>query len=57
MVSHDPSFVAAAANRVICVNRQVQEHPTSQIDVRFMGHLLADNVRMVRHDQDIDPGE
>lgn len=51
MVSHDPAFVSESVKSVVCVNRNVSVHPTSEVSSEFMGHLYGGGVRMVRHDR------
>jgi zinc transport system ATP-binding protein len=50
MVSHDVGFVSEFVKSVICVNRRVYTHPTSEINGRIIGELYGQGVRMVRHD-------
>jgi zinc transport system ATP-binding protein len=49
LVSHDLGFVANLVDSVICVNRQVVEHPTSQLTGALIGEIYGGDVRMVRH--------
>jgi len=51
MVSHDPAFVSQFVERVVCVNRRVAVHPTSEMEEEIMNELYGRRVRMVRHDQ------
>lgn len=51
MVSHDPAFVSQFVERVVCVNRKVAVHPTSEMEEEIMNELYGRQVRMVRHDQ------
>jgi zinc transport system ATP-binding protein len=51
MVSHDPAFVSQFVERVVCVNRKVAVHPTSEMEEEIMNELYGRRVRMVRHDQ------
>ncbi len=51
MVSHDPAFVSQFVERVVCVNRKVAVHPTSEMEEETMNELYGRQVRMVRHDQ------
>jgi zinc transport system ATP-binding protein len=52
MVSHDLGVVSRFVSRVICVNRRVASHPTSELT----GHVIQDvygvEMALVRHDQD-----
>ncbi len=54
MVSHDTAFVSKSVKKVLCVNRTVAEHPTSQVDAEFLGHFFGGDVRMVRHDRHLE---
>ena len=54
MVSHDPAFVSDFVKRVVCVNRKVHEHPTSEISGLYIGEFLGDDRRIVRHDRHLD---
>lgn len=49
LVSHDVGFVSAGINRVICVNRRVTTHETSQITPEILHELYGGNVQVVRH--------
>ncbi|MEW6410994.1 MAG: ABC transporter ATP-binding protein [Candidatus Zixiibacteriota bacterium] len=51
MVSHDPAFVSDFVEQVVCVNRTVAVHPTTDRDKEFLGELYGDGLRMVRHDK------
>jgi len=51
LVSHDPAFVSKSVKKVLCVNRTVAEHPTSEVDANFLGHFFGGDLRMVRHDK------
>lgn len=50
MVSHDLQVVSPAVKSVICVNRTVAVHPTSEFDDDHIEELYGRPVRMVRHD-------
>lgn len=50
MVTHDIGFVSAMFNRVVCVNRAVWMHPTSDLTGDTIRNLYGNDVRMVRHD-------
>ncbi|MFH0911639.1 MAG: ABC transporter ATP-binding protein [Planctomycetota bacterium] len=50
MVSHDLGFVSSFVKTVICVNRSVVVHPTSDIDGALIRDLYGGDVRLVRHD-------
>jgi len=49
-VSHDLGFVSQVVNRVFCVNRQVNVHPTSELTGEVIREMYGGDVRMVRHD-------
>ena len=51
MVSHDLGFVSGFVESVICVNRRVVVHPTSQITGAMIHDIYGGEVRMVRHDE------
>jgi zinc transport system ATP-binding protein len=51
LVSHDPAFVSDFVKRVICVNREVHEHPTSAISGLHVNEFFGGNRRIVQHDQ------
>ena len=50
MVSHDLGFVADIVERVICINRYVHVHPTSEITDEMIRNMYGADVRLVRHD-------
>mgnify|MGYP000400881606 CR=1 FL=1 len=52
VVTHDISFVSSYVEKVICVNRQVHVHPTSEIDENLIHDMYGEHVQMVRHDQE-----
>jgi zinc transport system ATP-binding protein len=49
VVSHDLGFVSNLVEKVICVNRQVVVHPTSQLTGELIREIYGGDVRMVRH--------
>jgi zinc transport system ATP-binding protein len=51
MVSHDLGFVSRFVDRVICVNRRVVVHPTSEMTGNTIRDIYGGEVRMVRHDE------
>ncbi|MCE5269463.1 MAG: ABC transporter ATP-binding protein [Planctomycetaceae bacterium] len=51
MVSHDLGFVSGFVESVICVNRRVVVHPTSQVSGQVIHDLYGGEVRMVHHDE------
>lgn len=50
MVSHDLSFVSEHVGTVVCVNRKVLVHPTSEITGAVVDELYGAPVKVVRHD-------
>jgi zinc transport system ATP-binding protein len=50
MVSHDLSIVSSAVKRVICVNRRVAVHPTSELSGDLIKDMYGADNRIVRHD-------
>jgi len=50
MVSHDLGFVSKLVETVVCVNRRVVVHPTSEITGEMIHDIYGGAVRMVRHD-------
>jgi len=51
MVSHDLGFVSGLVEKVICVNRRVVIHPTSQMTGQAIRDIYGGEVRMVRHNE------
>jgi zinc transport system ATP-binding protein len=50
MVSHDLGFVSSFVQRVICVNKKVIVHPTSDITGEVISEIYGGDLKMVRHD-------
>lgn len=51
LVSHDIGFVTSHSNKVVCVNRRVQLHPTSKIQGDLVSMIYGDmGVRLIHHD-------
>jgi ABC-type Mn2+/Zn2+ transport system ATPase subunit len=50
MVSHDLGFVSTFVRTVVCVNRRVVTHPTSEITGEVIAEIYGGDVQMVRHD-------
>ena len=50
MVSHDLGFVSSFVRTVVCVNRRVVTHPTSEITGEVIADMYGGEVHMVRHD-------
>jgi zinc transport system ATP-binding protein len=57
VVSHDLGFVSSLVESVICVNRRVIVHPTSQITGQVIQDIYGGQVRMVRHGDALSHGE
>ncbi len=55
IVSHDLGFVSSMVRRVICVNRRVVVHPTSEITGEVIRDIYDAEVLMVRHDDVLSP--
>jgi zinc transport system ATP-binding protein len=53
MVSHDLGFVAGLVREVICVNRRVMVHPTSEITGGVIRELYERDMRLVHHDENL----
>ena len=51
MVSHDPAFVSDFVEQVVCVNRTVAVHPTSEMERLGMEEIFGPEIRLVRHDR------
>ncbi|MDR9501023.1 MAG: metal ABC transporter ATP-binding protein [Desulfurivibrionaceae bacterium] len=49
-VTHDLGFVSQQVDRVICVNRIVKVHPTSEITGEIIQDIYGGDLKMVRHD-------
>lgn len=56
VVSHDIRFVSSYVEKVICVNRQVHVHPTSDIDENIIHTMYGEQIAMVRHDVEVGHG-
>jgi zinc transport system ATP-binding protein len=56
MVSHDLGFVSPLVGHVICVNRTVATHPTTELTPEVIHDMYGREVRMVRHDHKGPPG-
>lgn len=52
VVTHDINFVSRYVEKVICVNRQVHVHPTSEVDENIIHNMYGEHVHVVRHDQE-----
>ena len=57
IVSHDIGFVSEHVKTVVCVNRSVSIHPSSEIKGELVSMLYGNmGVRVVHHDHDLTPG-
>jgi len=54
LVSHDLGFVADVVERVICVNRQVVVHPTSDLTGDLIREIYDGDLKIVRHDHTLE---
>jgi zinc transport system ATP-binding protein len=50
LVTHDLGFTSQFFKSVICVNRKVHVHPTSEISGEIIQHLYGGDIKMIRHD-------
>ncbi|MDY0162579.1 ABC transporter ATP-binding protein [Desulfobotulus sp.] len=50
MVSHDMGFVSAIVKSVLCVNRRVVVHPTTELTGMVIQDIYNCSMQMVRHD-------
>jgi zinc transport system ATP-binding protein len=50
VVSHDIGVVSQVVKSVICVNRQVFIHPTSELNGQIIKDIYGPDLRIVRHD-------
>jgi len=50
VVSHDVGFVSKYVSSVVCVNRLVRIHPTSELDGKNILDIYGADLAMVRHD-------
>ena len=51
-VSHDLAFVSRTRSKVICVNRCVHVHPTTELTQDHLRKLYGFDVSMVQHDHE-----
>jgi len=49
-VTHELGFVSRMVDRVLCVNRTVKLHPTSEITGEIIQEIYGSDLKMVRHD-------
>ncbi|SLM27953.1 putative metal transport system ATP-binding protein CT_416 [Desulfamplus magnetovallimortis] len=50
LVSHDLGFASKVVKSVICVNRKVVIHPTTEMDGTVIKDIYGGDFRMIRHD-------
>ncbi len=50
LVSHDLGFVSQKVKTVICINRCVVVHPTSEINGEIIKNIYGGDICMIRHD-------
>ncbi|MCL2623511.1 MAG: metal ABC transporter ATP-binding protein [Planctomycetaceae bacterium] len=50
IVSHDVGVVSKIVKSVVCVNREVIVHPTSEITGAVISRLYGSEMRLIRHD-------
>ena len=50
LVSHDLGFVSQVVKSVICVNRKVVVHPTSEVNGAIIKEIYGGDLRLIRHD-------
>lgn len=51
VATHDLGFVSMLVRNVICVNRTVAVHPTSEINGKVIRDIYNKDLRLVRHDK------
>ncbi|MBT4290282.1 MAG: ABC transporter ATP-binding protein [Deltaproteobacteria bacterium] len=50
LVSHDLGFVSQVVNSVICINKKVVVHPTSEINGKIIKEIYGTDINIIRHD-------
>ncbi|HOM17411.1 MAG TPA: ABC transporter ATP-binding protein [Thermoguttaceae bacterium] len=55
MVSHDLGVVSPQIGSVVCVNRRLVVHPTTELTGEKIRRLYGEDVRMIRHDHRCSP--
>lgn len=56
VVSHDLGFVSKYVKSVICVNKTVVSHPTTQLEGHMIKDIYFSDLNMVRHDHKFNAG-
>ena len=57
MVTHDLGFVYDMTGKVICVNRTVDTHPTSELSGQSFENLYQHSLRLVHHSRSLKHGK
>jgi len=52
LVTHDLGLVSPHVKKVVCVNRRVIVHPTSDITAEIISEIYGGHIHMVRHDHE-----
>lgn len=50
LVSHDLGIVSQKIESIICVNREVHIHPSSELNGRLIQELYGQDINIIRHD-------
>lgn len=50
MVTHEVGFASTFFKRIICVNKKVNIHPTSELTGDLIRNMYGGDLRMIRHD-------
>ena len=50
MVTHEVGFASTFFKRIICVNKQVYIHPTSELTGELIKNMYGGDLQMIRHD-------
>ncbi|MBA3003686.1 MAG: ABC transporter ATP-binding protein [Desulfurivibrio sp.] len=55
LVTHDVGFASKFFKSIVCVNRQVVLHPTSELTGDLIRNMYGGDIRMIRHDHRCSP--
>ena len=55
LVTHDLGFASKFFKSIVCVNRQVVLHPTSELTGELIRNMYGGDIRMIRHDHRCSP--
>ncbi|OGQ87393.1 MAG: ABC transporter [Deltaproteobacteria bacterium RIFOXYD12_FULL_56_24] len=55
LVTHDIGFASKFFKSIVCVNRQVVLHPTSELTGELIRNMYGGDIRMIRHDHRCSP--